>query len=660
MKTSILNKLAFRSIFSHKQLYFPFLLAVSLLFSLEYILLSLMQNEYVLEFHPDLKIFVGMGIFFSTLLMVIISLYTSNFIQKNQTKEFGLYTVLGLEKKHIRWITFVQMLFNWIVTSIFSVVIGYLTGNLMFVGLNRLMKDTGAGLMDYPFQIQTALGIVALLLGTFLVSFIFHSIKISRLNPTELFVSAHKGQREPKGNWLVTVLGLATLGSGYYIALTTNDVLGSLMNIFIAIFLIVIGTYLLFLSLSIFILKALQKNKRIYYKKNNFLLISGMLHRMNNNAVSLASIAILCSGIILVLGLTTTLYRVMETQIASSMPTDYTVQSFLFDKEEDETYLINLENELEERGQLEDAYLHASVETNGYFVEQTLIPLTTESSVNETLNTSQSVVLIGETIDTYNEMHGEAISLSENEVAISSNLLDVKNFSTMEINGKEVQTKVVSDDAIPATYGVEVIYLAFSDENQLEEFRLAFENYMGPNEDYAPSAYQYVLNFNIAENKDEIQNYLNERQEADPIRVTTIEETSQNLYTLYGGLLFIGVIVSIVLIVGIILMLYFKQITEGHQDRENYRIMKQVGLEKSMIEKTIQSQIVWVFGLPLAVAVLHNLFVSKIVYTLVGLFGVRDLSIFGTSYFGVLVVFAAVYWIFYKLTSRTYYRIINE
>src|SRR5699024_7253729 len=258
------------------------------------------------------------------------------------------------------------------------------------------------------------------------------------------------------------------------------------------------------------------------------------------------------------------------------------------------------------------------------------------------------------------EMHGEAISLSENEVAISSNLLDVKNFSTMEINGKEVQTKVVSDDAIPATYGVEVIYLAFSDENQLEEFRLAFENYMGPNEDYAPSAYQYVLNFNIAENKDEIQNYLNERQEADPIRVTTIEETSQNLYTLYRGLLFICVIVSIVRIVVIILLLYFKQITEGHQDRENYRIMKQVGLEKSMIEKTIQSQIVWVFGLPLAVAVLHNLFVSKIVYTLVGLFGVRDLSIFGTSYFGVLVVFAAVYWIFYKLTSRTYYRIINE
>src|SRR5699024_683722 len=116
--------------------------------------------------------------------------------------------------------------------------------------------------------------------------------------------------------------------------------------------------------------------------------------------------------------------RVMQTQIGTNMPTDYTVQSFLFDKEEDETYLINLENELEERGQLEDAYLHASVETNGYFVEQTLIPLTTESSVNETLNTSQSVVLIGETIDTYNEMHGEAISLSENEVAISSNLLE--------------------------------------------------------------------------------------------------------------------------------------------------------------------------------------------------------------------------------------------
>ena len=659
MKTSILNKLAFRSISSHKKLYFPFLLAVSLLFSLEYILLSLMQNEYVLEFHPDLKIFVGMGIFFSTLLMVIISLYTSNFIQKNQTKEFGLYTVLGLEKKHILWITFIQMLFNWVVTSVFSVVIGYLSGNLMFVGLNRLMKDTGADLMDYPFQIQTALGIVALLFVTFLVSFIFHSFKINRLNPTELFVSAHKGQREPKGNWLVALLGLGTLGSGYYIALTTNDVLGSLLNIFTAIFLIVIGTYLLFLSLSIFILKALQKNKRIYYKKNNFLSISGMLHRMNNNAVSLASIAILCSGIILVLGLTTTLYRVMETQISSSMPTDYSVQAFYSD-EENEEYLTNLEKELSKRGQLEEVYLHSNVETNGEFVDQKLIPLTAESSVNETLNTSQTVVLIGETVDTYNERHDETLTLSLNEVAISSNLLNVEKFSTIEINGKEHQTKIVPDDVIPANYGVEVIYLAFPDEKQLEEFRVAFENYMGPDGDFAPTSYKHVLNFNIAENEDEIQNYLNERQEEDDIRVTTIEETRQNLYTLYGGLLFIGMIVSIVLIVGIILMLYFKQITEGHQDRENYRIMKQVGLEKSMIEKTIQSQIVWVFGLPLAVAILHNLFISKIVYTLVGLFGVRDLSIFGTSYFGVLVVFALVYWIFYKLTSRTYYNIVNE
>src|SRR5699024_9760960 len=407
---------------------------------------------------------------------------------------------------------FIQMLFNWVVTSVFSVVIGYLSGNLMFVGLNRLMKDTGADLMDYPFQIQTALGIVALLFVTFLVSFIFHSFKINRLNPTELFVSAHKGQREPKGNWLVALLGLGTLGSGYYIALTTNDVLGSLMNIFIAIFLIVIGTYLLFLSLSIFILKALQKNKRIYYKKNNFLSISGMLHRMNNNAVSLASIAILCSGIILVLGLTTTLYRVMETQIASSMPTDYTVQSFLFDKEEDETYLINLENELEERRQLEDSYLHSSVNTSGYFVDRKLIPVTAESSVNETLNTSQSVVLIGEPVDTYNEVQDETLTLSENEVAITSNLLDVEDFSTIEINGKEMQTKVVSNEAIPSEYGIEVLYLAFPNENQLEKFRIAFENYMGPNEDYAPSAYQYVLNFNIAENEDEIQNYLNERQ----------------------------------------------------------------------------------------------------------------------------------------------------
>src|SRR5699024_8409655 len=228
MKFSILNKIAFRSIVAHKKIYFPYVIAIILLFSLEYILLSLMQNEYVLEFHADLKMILGMGIFFSTILIVIITFYTSSFIQKNQTEEFGLYSVLGLEKKHVRFVMLIQNSFNWLVTTIFSVVFGYLLGSLLFIALNRLMQDTGATLMDYPFQLDTAMGVAGLLLMTFVVVFVVNSLKIARLNPIHLFTSARKGEREPKGRIWMTILGLAALGGGYYIALTTNNVLSSL------------------------------------------------------------------------------------------------------------------------------------------------------------------------------------------------------------------------------------------------------------------------------------------------------------------------------------------------------------------------------------------------------------------------------------------------
>jgi putative ABC transport system permease protein/bacitracin transport system permease protein len=667
MKFSVLNKVAFRSIVSHKRLYFPFLLAVSLLFSLEYILLSLMQNDYVNEFHPDLKMILGLGIFFSTLLIIIITLYTSNFIQNNQTKEFGLYTVLGLEKKHIRWVTFIQMVFNWLVTSVLSVVLGYLAGSLMFVGLNRLMQDTGAGLMDYPFQVQTAIGTIVLLLGTFLASFIIQAFKISRLNPIELLQSAHKGQKEPKGRWWLTLIGLATLVSGYYIALTTNDVLGSLQNIFIAIFFVIIGTYFLFISLSIFILKALQKNKNIYYKPNNFLSISGMLHRMNNNAVSLASIAILSSGVILVLGITTSLYRTMETQIEGAMPYDYemstvSAESFQAEPSENEAILSQTINEASNYGEITDVSIRSLLPTIGYLHDNEIGPLPAAGTTEyEALpDSGQPIYMLAETLDTYNDFTKDSKTLGENEVLMTSNLLDPEQFPTLEINENEYNTQVVSSDIIPSNYGVEVIYLVFSSQEELEQFRSKQLSYNPQDGTYNMFPYSTSATFNVESNEEKVAAYLSEAREERTLSISSEEEVRQSMYSLYGGLLFIGLIVSAVLIIGTILMLYFKQISEGYDDKKKFRIMKQVGLPDELIQKTIRSQIIWIFLLPIAVAIIHNIFASKIMYTLIGLFGSRDLTIFSTSYFGVLVVFAVVYLIFYWLTSRTYYNIINE
>lgn len=666
MKFSILNRVAFRSMTAHKKLFFPYLLATILLFSLEYILLSLMQNEYVLEFHPDLKTILSIGVFFATLLIGIITLYTSNFIQKNQTKEFGLYSVLGLEKKHIGFLMLIQHLFSTFVTAVFSVAFGYLLGSLIFIALNRMMRDTGATLMNYPFQVDTAINLVGIVFVTFAIVFLFNMLKIARLNPIGLLTRAHEGEREPKGRIWMTVLGVAALTGGYYIALTQENVLGSLSNVFLAILLVMVGTYFLFVSLSIIVLKIMRKNKKMYYKPNHFLSISGMLHRMNNNAVSLASIAILCSGVILVLGITVTTYRTMEMQIASVAPAEYTLSTQDTESaqsaEDNEQLLLDLVDDLSEYGEIGDVRVQTSLGTVGYLANQSLQPMPAKGTEEyDSLDTNSPIVFImAETVETYNELYDTSFELKEDEILMTSNLLDMDKFPNIEINEKTYETIEVSPNAIPSIYGVEVIYLGFSSQAELDALQHDFQMVDNVSKERLVAPYSTAVHFNVAGDETEMKEQLERISKEEEISVDTLEGARKPMYELYGGLLFIGIVVSTVLVIGTILMLYFKQISEGYQDRRNYKIMKQVGLPNSLIKKTIRSQIIWIFLLPIIVAMVHNIFASKIMYMLIGLFGTRDLSIFVTSYFGVLVIFALVYLLFYWLTSRTYYEIIDD
>src|SRR5699024_7109233 len=289
----------------------------------------------------------------------------------------------------------------------------------------------------------------------------------------------------------MTILGLAALGGGYYIALSTNNVLSSLSNVFLAILLVMIGTYFLFLSFSILILKMLGKNKTFYYKPNNFLSVSGMLHRMNNNAVSLASIAILCSGVILVLGLTVTLYRTMETQIESIAPAEYTlapasVESYEDNPEENKNYLLNIVDDLSQYGELEDVQTQTSLLVPGYLTDHSLQPLPARGSNEyENLDSSgQPIYILGETVDTYNALYDTSAQLKEDEILITSNLLDLEDFSTVKINEKSYNTVEIPSDAIPSKYGVEVIYLGFSTQEGLDALQSEFQSYDVSNNEY--------------------------------------------------------------------------------------------------------------------------------------------------------------------------------
>ncbi|MGH2102664.1 FtsX-like permease family protein, partial [Aerococcus urinaeequi] len=274
MRLGMLTKLAVTNIKKRATVYFPYFLSFTLLMGLEYIMASLMTNDFVQERNAQLPTIIAFAIFLSTILITIFTIYANNFIQKQRRLEYGLYTVLGLERKHISLMMLIEQFILWITSTVLATGIGFIFGKMVFIMINKLMKDTGATLMDYPFSLGVAGYTVAV--GGLIMFFVYliNNIRLSRMQATELLQEKKAGEKEPKANILVLLIGLVAMGAGYYFALTISNAMSQLPLLFGTILLIIIGTYCLFISLSILVLKALQKNKKHYYKPENFLMIS--------------------------------------------------------------------------------------------------------------------------------------------------------------------------------------------------------------------------------------------------------------------------------------------------------------------------------------------------------------------------------------------------
>jgi len=356
----------------------------------------------------------------------------------------------------------------------------------------------------------------------------------------------------------------------------------------------------------------------------------------------------------------------MEEQINAIAPAEYTIEpasleSYQNPPAENEEFLSEIVGDLSDYGEVENVRTQTNLIVGAYLAGDSLEQLPAAGSPEEeALDPSgQSVYIYAETVDTYNKLNNASETLAEDEVLLTSNLLDTDEMSTIDINGRTYETKIVSSDALPANSGVESLYLGVSSQEQLNTIQEEYQTYSPNTGEYTETSYNMAVYFDVAGDETAISNRLDELANDHNLNVETMEETRNSAYSLYGGLLFIGTVVSVVLIIGTVLMLHFKQISEGYEDRNKYNIMQKVGLPDSLIRKTIRSQIIWVFLLPILVAIVHNIFASNIMYSMIGLLGLSDPTIFITSYFGVIVVFAFTYLAFYWLTSKTYYNIIN-
>lgn len=659
MKWGMAFGFAKRNLHANRLLEIPFVLSIGIMFLLFNIMVSLLSNQYVLTRHADLPSVIQFGVVIIAIFTFIFVMYANGFLIKRRNKEFALYGILGLEKKHIRKILFIEYLVLFICALIIGVIGGYIFGKVNFIALNYLLKDTAGSLMDYPFSIKSCVSTAILAFVLFVITLIRNNIKIYLATPVQLLGNQHKGEGEPKNRYLFLLLGFILLGAGYAIALTVQGILSSLVYFFSAALLVLFGTYLLYISFSIFILKLQRRNEKFYYKPTHFLSVSGLLYRMKANAVSLASVSILSTGVLITLSVTAAIYSTIQKTVDYVMPRDYSLSSDEIvtteNKDEIERVLYNAANQgLEVSNGLEDDYVSYGYETAANRVGDELTVLKSEQAL-------KPYFMIVRDLASYNKRTHQQIELKDNEILMCTNQKNLLDLDQVKI-GDITYTIHKVPNFIPSTYAVESYGIIAKDFTVMKKIGevLQMKN-IDTGEYYTPNI-TANLNWNLKSNVVDKTKYFATQTtyaKEHSFDFETREAAIKKAYELNGGFLFLGILIGIIFIVGTVLITYYKQINEGYEDRDKFQIMKKVGLPDQLIHQTSNSQVLWLFLAPLAVATLHSLVASKIVSQLLGLFAVNSYMEYAQMLFAVIGIFFIVYFVIFRLTSRAYYRIVH-
>ena len=659
MKWGMAFGFAKRNLHANRLLEIPFVLSIGIMFLLFNIMVSLLSNQYVLTRHADLPSVIQFGVVIVAIFTFIFVMYANGFLMKRRNKEFALYGILGLEKKHIRKILFIEYFALFICTLIIGIIGGYIFGKVTFIALNYLLKDTAGSLMDYPFSKTASVSTAVLAFILFVITLIRNNIKIYLATPVELLGNQHKGEGEPKNRYLFLLLGFILLGAGYAIALTVQGILSSLVYFFSAALLVLLGTYLLYISFSIFILKLQRGNEKYYYTPTHFLSVSGLLYRMKANAVSLASVSILSTGVLITLSVTAAIYSTIQKTVDNVMPRDYSLSSDEIvtteNKDEIEHILYTAANQgLEVSNSIEDDYISYGYETAANRVGN-------ELTVVKSGQAQRPYFMIVRDLASYNKRTHQQIELKDNEILMCANQKNILDLDEIKI-GDITYTIHKVPNFIPSTYAVESYGIIAKDFTVMKKIGevLQIKNFDN-GEYYAPNI-TASLNWNLKENVvDKVKYFATQSTYAkeNSFDFETREETIKKAYELNGGFLFLGILIGIIFIVGTVLITYYKQINEGYEDRDKFQIMKKVGLPDQLIHQTSNSQVLWLFLAPLAVATLHSLVASKIVSQLLGLFAVNSYMEYAQMLFAVIGIFFIVYFVIFRLTSRAYYRIVH-
>lgn len=660
------TKLAITNIKNNRQFYFPYLLTGIITVAMFYIMCALESNPGIQSMPgaKDLGLILRLGIGVIGIFAVIFLFYTNSFIIKRRKKELGIYNILGMEKRHIAKILSKEAFFTAIIAIGGGLVTGVLFHKLACMLLYRMIGFNGG--ITFSFSKKGVMITAILFAIVYLLTYIYDLFQVQLANPIELLQSGNKGEREPKTKAIMAVLGVLCLGTGYFIAITTKNPIKALTLFFVAVILVIIGTYLLFTAGSIALLKILRRNKGYYYQTKHFTSVSGMIYRMKQNAVGLANICILSTMVLVAVSTTVSLYVGIEDIMKEQYPNEINIRAYYDTGAPSEDSIAPIvEKSVKESGRKirhEEDYLElyfAAIKDQGQY------SLDKEKVKTAGDRVSGFVVLTRE--DCKKKYNEEIPELAENEVAlftIKKTDMDTLVLENRSYHVKEIkQFQNTEDFETIADMMDEYYYVIVNDVQDMERLWQLQKDIYQENSSSISRQVRLDIDGDSEQKKECFENIktaLGPEQAKARILIDSRQSSLDEFYQIYGGFLFLGLFLGILFLMITVLIIFYKQISEGYDDKERFSIMEKVGMSNDEAKATIRSQVRTVFFLPILMAAVHVGMAFPMIKRLLSLFGLSNTALFAGCMAGTILVFALIYLLVFLKTSKTYYKIVGE
>lgn len=667
----VYRKLAFTNIKNNGSLYLPYIISGIVTVAMFYIMMFLNNSKGLEKIYGSsyLTSIMALGVGIIAVFSYIFIFYTNSFIIKRRKKEIGVYNILGMEKRHIAKVMGIETVTVALIAIIGGIVTGMLFSKLSILLLYKILavKET----VKFEINFSTIINTLIVFGILYALTLIYNMMQIKLANPIELLRGGNVGEKEPKSKWLMTIIAVGCLAVAYYISITTENPLKVLSLFFVAVLLVIVGTYLLFIAGSIVFLKMLRKNKKFYYNKKHFAAVSGMIYRMKQNAGGLASICILSTMVLVIIASTVSLYIGLDDELKTRYPME-AVTYVDYHKVDDNVDSVreHIRQIIEDEGRTitdEKTYGYFNMMTNQYDNRLEKI------SENDSLGNGTYVNIVTkdalcELEDTFDEK--DIPELDDNSVAVYGTKkynYDSINIMGCEFDVKESKYYKIKKDAYLSSCFTNEYYIVVNNMDTLTQlFDLQKEVYGD-----RAFTFRNTIGFDFDGTKQQkinctkkINQYLVSDAEKEIGNGTAyVEGRAENeeaVYTLYGGIFFLGIFLGTMFLMVTVMIIFYKQTSEGYDDKDRYEIMEKVGMSNAEVKKSIQSQVRMVFFLPIVTAAIHVAAAFPILRRLLVMLNLTDTQLMIECMIGTLLVFLAIYYLVFKLTSRTYYKIVGN